>query len=606
MFNPIISVVGHVDVGKTSFLDYFTSNKTKEVNNITQEIRMQEYSSEQIKNKFIVDSFAKNFNLNGVVFIDTPGHDYFESQRRTTTKLSSLAILIIDIVYGLNKTHIEILNYFKSQKIDFIIILNKIDTIFEWNPQIDSYLKASFSAQSKPVMKKLNDYMNNIICQLAEQEINAVAYYSNTDYKTFTSIVPLSAKSGEGIMDCMLLISKLMMKKYEKLSKNPTFNNINGYLIDQVNGMFGKGFKYIHTKPNNDAHILMSGTTIDIHNKNSTSIKHILKNSIKIDSINTPGIYTLILDNTNYDCGDIFINDSSDISKIDFVSMNNCNLLSLDSVAIDYNDDIDNTDNTYNNSKKSKNSQHDDQIELSKNGIGIITVSKSMEKPLKYMFDQMNIQVSLISNEKLSKNHIIKVCNNNKSKDKLTNTLYDKYRVIVIFDPSYSTNGNKVISDEIEDFAKKNMITLLFDQTIYKLKNLYENYLKGLTQKIKSDYKHLANIKLEILPQFMFLKSSPLLFGVKVKKGVLNIGTNLVAVKDDKKVILGKLSSIHYDKEVRDMAKVGEQVCIRIESISDKKIVYKVDFDDTYEIQTFLSKDDMKVYEMFKNEIESY
>ena len=601
MFNPIISVVGHVDVGKTSFLDYFASNKTKEVNNITQEIRMQEYTSEQIKNKFVVESFLKNFNLNGVVFIDTPGHDYFESQRRTTTKLSCLAILIIDVVHGLNKTHIEILNYFKSQKIDFIIILNKIDTIFEWVPVPNSYLKNSFSSQSKSVMKKLNDYMNNIICQLAEQEINAVAYYSNTDYKTFTSIVPLSAKSGEGMMDCMLLISKLMMKKYEKLNKNPTFNNINGYLIDLVSGMFGKGFKYTHT---HDTHthdsVLSTGSTINILNKNSTTIKHILKNSIKVDSISTPGIYTLILDNNAYDCGDILINDQSDLSKLDFVSLSECNLLSLDSVAIDYDD----TNNNTNNNKKNKDI-HDELIELDKNGIGIITISKSMEKPLKYMFNQINIPVSLISNEKISKNHIIKVCNNNKSKDKLINTLFDKYRVIVIFDPSYSVNGNKIITEEIEEFAKKNSITILFDQTIYKLKNLYENYLKGLNEKIKNEYNHLANINLEILPQFMFLKTSPLLFGVKVKKGILKMGVNLVAVKEDNKVILGKLTSIQYDKEVRQSAKPGEQVCIRIESI-DKKIVYKVDFDETYEIQTYLSKDDMKIYDMFKNEIESH
>ena len=51
MQKPIISVVGHVDVGKTSFLDYFASTKMKEVNNITQEIRIIEYSSDEIKKK---------------------------------------------------------------------------------------------------------------------------------------------------------------------------------------------------------------------------------------------------------------------------------------------------------------------------------------------------------------------------------------------------------------------------------------------------------------------------------------------------------------------------------------------------------------------------
>lgn len=588
MFIPIISVVGHVDVGKTSFLDYFSSNKTKEVNNITQEIRLSEYFAKDINEKFVVDSFQKNFNLDGVVFIDTPGHDYFKSQREVTTKLSHIAILIIDVVHGINQTHIEILQYFKKNKIDFLIILNKIDTIFEWKPLKDSYLKQSFQQQNKTVMKRLQDYMNNIICQLAEQEINAAPYYSNSDYKTFTSIVPLSAKTGEGMMDVMILLSKLMTKKYSQLAKNNTYNNINGYLIDLVGGVFGKGYKYIHTNDN----IIKTGDTINIYNKQVGNIKHILKNNVKVNEINTHGTYTLILDNLNYDCGDICISDLKS-ENLNFPSVTECNLLSMDSVAENYDDGND-----------GNNIVIQEEFELSKNGIGIITISKSMEKPLVYMFKQMNIPVSLISNEHLSKNQIIKVANNNKTKDKLTNIKYENYRVIVIFDPSYSSNDDKIITDEIKDFAKKNNITLLFDQTIYKLKNKYENHMKSISEKIKLEYGYMSYVNLEILPQFMFLKTSPLLFGVKVKKGVLKIGTILSANKDSKSVILGKVSSIHFEKEIREKAESGEQVCIKIDSI-DKKIVYKTDFDETYQVQTYLSKDDMKIYELFKNDIES-
>jgi translation initiation factor 5B len=586
MFTPIISVVGHVDVGKTSFLDYFSTNKTKEVNNITQEIRLSEYFAKDINEKFVVESFQKNFNLDGVVFIDTPGHDYFKSQREVTTKLSHIAILIIDVVHGINQTHIEILQYFKKNKIDFIIILNKIDTIFEWKPSKDSYLKQSFQQQNKIVIKRLQDYMNNIICQLAEQEINAAPYYSNSDYKTFTSIVPLSAKTGEGMMDVMILLSKLMTKKFTQLSKNNTYNNINGYIIDLVGGVFGKGYTYIHTNNN----IFKTGDTINIYNKQVATIKHILKNNVKVNEINTHGTYTLILDKLNYDCGDICIIDLK-TDNLNFPSLTDCNLLTMDSVAEDYDDG-------------DKVVVQEEDFELSKNGIGIITISKSMEKPLVYMFKQMNVPISLISNEHLSKNQIIKVCNNNKTKDKLTNIKYENYRVIAIFDPSYSSNDDKIITDEIRDFAKKNNVTLLFDQTIYKLKSKYENHMKSISEKIKLEYGYMSYVNLEILPQFIFLKTSPLLFGVKVKKGVLKNGTILTAIKDNKSVILGKVVSIHYEKEIREKAESGEQVCIKVDAI-DKKIVYKTDFDETYQVQTYLSKDDMKVYELFKKDIES-
>ncbi len=591
MFKPILAVVGHVDVGKTSFLDYFSNTKTKEINNITQEIRVSEYSSQEIKDKFIVDSFVNNFNLNGVIFIDTPGHDYFKYQREVTTKISHITILIIDVVHGINQTHIEVIKYFKMHKIDFIIALNKIDNISEWKSIKGSYLKNTFQNQSKLVMKRLTDYMNGIICQLAEQEINAAPYYNNSDYKTFTSIVPISAKTGEGMMDIMILLSKLLNKKYSSLSKNPTYNNINGYLLDIVNGTFGKGYKYIHINSIGNK----INTNIHINNNNiikSAIVKHILSSSHKINEIVEPGIYTLILDKTedNFECGDIVINNVNDIN---FDSLIECNILTLDSVA----------DYKYEEGEIIK----EDKIELDKNGIGIITISKSMERPLRYMFSEMNVPVSLISNESLSKTHIIKVANNNKPKNVLDNIKQNYNRVIAIFDPTYNNNSSNInsikLSPEIKDFAKQNNIEILFDNTIYKLKTKYLNYKKEIANKIKSDYGHLAEVKLEILSQFIFMKTTPLLFGVKVKSGELNVGKKLVAIKDKKNVLLGEVVSIQHDKDVKEKAKVNEQVCIKID-LQIGKVVYKVDFDDTYEIKTYMDKDDIKIYNMFKDEIE--
>jgi translation initiation factor IF-2 len=227
-----------------------------------------------------------------------------------------------------------------------------------------------------------------------------------------------------------------------------------------------------------------------------------------------------------------------------------------------------------------------------------------MQKPLQYMFSQMNVPVSLISNENLAKSHIIKLANNNKTKDMLENIKFQNYRVIVIFDPTYSSNGEKLINDELRDFAKKNHIELLFDDTIYKLKNKYINHTKTITSKIKTDYGHLSEVNLEILPQFIFMKTTPLLFGVKVKRGELKVGTNIVATKGTKSVLLGKVMGIQHEKDTREKANVNEQVCIKV-NLETNKVIYKVDFDETYEVKTYMSKDDMKIYKMFMNEIES-
>jgi translation initiation factor 5B len=590
MLSPIVSVVGHVDVGKTSFLDYYSKNKTKEINGITQDIRVLEYTSEEIKNVISNDNFNKNFELDKIIFIDTPGHSYFSSQRELTTKLSHISILIIDIIHGLNETHLELLKYFKKNNIEFIILLNKIDTIYNWKSSSNSSLKNSFAKQTKDNIKSLNDYMNNVIWKLAEYEINAAPYYSNSDYKTYVSIVPISAKTGEGMMDISQLLSKLLSKKMSKLNLNESYNNINGYIIDTVNGVYGKGFKYIHQK--SSINITMNDSLLFL-NKSSYEIKHILKKNIKIDKIDEPGVYTIIFEKNkdSLDCGDISIIDIN--IPINFESISSCNLINLD-LSIDPNEQKDSDE---------FNKLTEETINLDKFGIGIIINTKSMEKPIYNMFRQLNIPVSLSSFEKISKNHIIKVANNNKTKDKLLNIKYDKFRVIVCLDPTFSTDLNKSISSELLEFAESSSIKIIYEKTIYKLKEKYERYLKDVSERIKNKYNHLSKIELEILPQFIFTKTSPLVMGVKIKKGLLNPGVILEAFKDNKKVVLGTVKSIQHEKNNVIQGKTLQEVCIKIEHI-DKKIIYKTDFDETYILRTYFSEEDQKIYELFKEDIE--
>lgn len=83
----------------------------------------------------------------------------------------------------------------------------------------------------------------------------------------------------------------------------------------------------------------------------------------------------------------------------------------------------------------------------------------------------------------------------------------------------------------------------------------------------------------------------------------MRAGVTLEARKDNKKVVLGKVKSIQHDKNNVEEGKTSQDVCIKIEHI-DKKVIYKVDFDETFTIHTYLSQDDEKVYSMFKDDIE--
>ena len=319
-----------------------------------------------------------------------------------------------------------------------------------------------------------------------------------------------------------------------------------------------------------------------------------MKNSVKVNTIDSEGHYIIIPTNFTIDIPDICLCENI---HIDLTSLHECNLLSLDSISVALDENIINNDIINASSQ---------EFALDKYGIGILTTAKSMEKPLIYMFKQMKTQISLIESGNLNKTHIIKVANINKPKNQLLNLEYDNYRVIAVFDPNFNTNDSKILTPELIDFAKKNKIELIFEQTIYKLKEKYENHLKSVHNKIHQMYKHLSRVELEILPQFIFIKTSPILMGVKVKKGILVEGKKLAAVKGDKTILIGEVTSIQHNKLDVKEAKEGDDVCIKV-SVTDsmtKKMTYGNDFDSTYDIITYIPPNDTQIYSTYKAFIE--
>jgi translation initiation factor IF-2 len=133
---------------------------------------------------------------------------------------------------------------------------------------------------------------------------------------------------------------------------------------------------------------------------------------------------------------------------------------------------------------------------------------------------------------------------------------------------------------------------------------MYQKYCDDIKNKIRGEHIGLIDCELEILPNCVFLKTSPLLFGVKVKSGKLNIGTKLLATstKDDKSVVLGVVKSMEKERKPILVGEVRDEICIRVEMI-DRKIVYKTDFDESYKVTTYKSDQDKIVCEIFKNEL---
>ncbi len=170
---PIVTVMGHVDHGKTSLLDYIRKSKVAlgEAGGITQAIGAYRV---KVNDKFIT-------------FIDTPGHEAFTAMRARGASITDIAILIVAADDGVMPQAVEAINQIKFAKIPMIVAINKMD-----KPHADP---------------------DRIMQQLAEHNVIPEAWGGDA------IICKISAHTGEGIDK--LLETILLVAEMQNLKANP-------------------------------------------------------------------------------------------------------------------------------------------------------------------------------------------------------------------------------------------------------------------------------------------------------------------------------------------------------------------------------------------------
>ncbi|TDI90545.1 MAG: translation initiation factor IF-2 [Chloroflexi bacterium] len=170
---PIVTVLGHVDHGKTTLLDAIRGSKVveTEAGGITQSI----------------GAYQVNRNGQLLTFIDTPGHAAFTQMRASGAQVTDIAVLVVAADDGVMPQTIEAIDHARAADVPIIVAINKIDA-----PGAD--------------IDKTN-------AQLAEHEIIVESYGGDT------VAVPVSALKGDGIDD--LLESLLLVAEIQELKANP-------------------------------------------------------------------------------------------------------------------------------------------------------------------------------------------------------------------------------------------------------------------------------------------------------------------------------------------------------------------------------------------------
>ena len=214
---PVVSVLGHVDHGKTKLLDAIrgTSVQAREAGAITQHIGATEVPIDHIYKVCGPLIGKKKFDVPGLLFIDTPGHHSFITLRARGGSLADIAVLVIDIREGIMPQTIESIKILRQYKTPFIIALNKVDTIQGWIPETDAPFVLNEKQQQDHTLAAFNDRLYSIIGDLSMQGISSDRYDRIDDFTKTVALVPISAKEGIGVPDLLLMLIGLAQRFLE-------------------------------------------------------------------------------------------------------------------------------------------------------------------------------------------------------------------------------------------------------------------------------------------------------------------------------------------------------------------------------------------------------
>ena len=207
---PIVSVLGHIDAGKTKLLDKIrkSSVQDREVGGITQHIGASYFPVDTLANICgpLFKGLKKDVQLPGLLVIDTPGHEAFVNLRKRGGAVADIAILVVDVLRGFEAQTYECIDILKEKKTPFLVAANKIDRIPGWKPHDNESFSASYRNQDPYVQQALDEKLYTIMGTFSRLGFRTDKFNNVKDFQKTIAIVPTSAKTGEGIPELLAVL----------------------------------------------------------------------------------------------------------------------------------------------------------------------------------------------------------------------------------------------------------------------------------------------------------------------------------------------------------------------------------------------------------------
>ncbi len=525
---PIVSVLGHVDHGKTTFLDKIrgTTVQEREAGAITQHIGATEIPLEALKEACSELGCNIEFSLPGLLFIDTPGHHSFINLRSRGGSLADLAVLVVDINEGFMPQSLESLDILKREKTPFVVAANKLDKIPGWRSENRPFIK-NVHEQSQDAQDRMTDALYELIGDLYDKGFSSDRYDKVSDFSKNIGIVPMSALKGEGIEDLLMTLIGLAQT----------------YLEDELEVEEGPGEATVLEVKEE----LGLGTTLD-------TIVH--EGVIKMDDeviIGTKGkpIHTKIKSLMRPKPMDEIRDPSERFEEVEEVGAAagikivtpECEGVLAGAPIIGVGDrNVEDIIDTV---------REESQADIETQGEGVIIKADAIGslEGLAYELEEAEIPLLMASVGDISK------------KDISDAVAIDEplYKVILAF--------NVDVLPDAEEKLKEVDVKVFQNDVVYRLVEEYEEWRDEKERELeeKKREKVVHPVKIRILEDHVFRMSKPAVVGVRVLAGTLRPDRKLLK-KDGKTA--GRVVSIRSGERSLDKAEQGDEVAVAISGVT--------------------------------------
>ncbi len=533
---PIVTVCGHVDHGKTSILDFFrgTSLQEQEAGHITQKISFTLYPASQAKMACpLIEKKGIKLEIPGFLFIDTPGHAAFTNLRKRGGSLADLAILVIDINEGIKPQTAEVIQILKFNKTPFLIALNKIDNISNWRKNFDD-LQKNIESQPTNVKQIFDERYLTIIGSLSSYGFEADLFYNIQDFTKKIALVPCSARTGEGLQELMMVLCGISQKYLaERLKLGEEAKGVILEVKKEKSNDYAEAILYDGK--------LSRGDEIAVANLEGTPIISKIR---VLEEIQPLSIKFKAKEEVHAATG-LRMQFSEKIDVLPGMPF------------LAYKGDKEKIKNIF---KK----ELTENIQTSKKGIIAKADSLGSLEALLVLLKQSNIPVLKAGIGNINKTDV----SNAKA-----NLEIDELDAIIL-------GFNISINEDAEEILKGNrQIKVLTEEVIYKLIDDVVEFRENKKKEIEKNklMQLTALCKLRILPQYVFRNTKPAIFGIRVETGKLIPEINMINGEGEK---IGRIKKIQSENKSVEEAAEGMEVAISIPGVNferqlkDKEFLY--------------------------------